>query len=160
MEFERTKVAQFQDQECKLTLRDALAEFYSVNSHILSKPKPKTIWTELLIHHDVSHVFFGVNTSLLDETAGDCWTLFGTDLSFKEYLAYANTPEGKKLLKDIGVINIIKALIISLPLLYKIYLRSRKMTRKWEIRSYEQYMNMPLVEIRNEFNLKILGYNL
>ena len=43
MEFERTKVAQFQDQECKLTLRDALAEFYSVNSHILSKPKPKTM---------------------------------------------------------------------------------------------------------------------
>jgi len=149
MEFERTKVAQFQDQECRLTLREALAEFYSVNSHLFSVPKPKTKWTELLVHHDVGHVFFGVNTSLLDETAGDGWILFGSDLSFKEYLAYANTPEGKKLFKDIGLINIIKALIIGLPLLYKIYLRSRKMTRKWETRGYEQYMDMPLGEIRN-----------
>ena len=109
MEFNRTKIAKFQDQDCMLTLREALAEFYEINSHLFSVPEPKTKWTELLVHHDVSHVFFGVNTSILDETAGDYWTLFATDLSFKEYLMYANTPEGKKLIKDIGMINIIKS---------------------------------------------------
>ena len=34
------------------------------------------------------------------------------------------------------------------------------MTRKWETKGYEQYMDMPLVEIRNKFNLNILEYNL
>lgn len=158
MEFNRTKVAQFQDQDCKLTLREALAEFYTVNSHLFSIPEPKTKWTSLLVHHDVGHVFFGVNTSILDETAGDYWTLFGTDLSFKEYLAYANTPEGKQLIKDIGFFNIVKSLFFGLPLLYKIYLHSRKMTRKWKTKGYEQYMDTPLVEIRKAFNLKTLEY--
>lgn len=159
MKFERTKVAQFQEQNCKLTLREALAEFYAVNSHILSVPKPETRWTELLVHHDVSHVFFGVNTNILDEAAGDYWTMFGTDLSFKEYLDYANTPEGIKLLKEIGFLNIVKSLFFGVPYLFMIFFRSRKMTRKWETRGYEQYMDIPLNEIRKIYNLKILEYN-
>ena len=159
MKFNRTKIAQFQDQDCSLTLREALVEFYSVNSHIFSAPKPNTLWTELLVHHDVSHVFFGVNTSVLDEAAGDYWTLFGTNLSFKEYLAYANSPEGKKLVKDIGFINIVKSLIMGVPLLFKTYWRAKKMTRKWCVRGYHQYMDTPLADIRGEFNLEILEYN-
>ncbi len=43
MKFNRTKIAQFQDQDCSLTLREALVEFYSVNSHIFSAPKPDTV---------------------------------------------------------------------------------------------------------------------
>jgi hypothetical protein len=74
MRFSRVRVAQFQEQHCKLTLREALDEFYSVNSDIFSIPKPETKWTSLLVHHDVGHVFFGVNTSILDDAAGDYWT--------------------------------------------------------------------------------------
>ena len=159
MKFNRTKIAQFQDQDCKLSLREALAEFYSVNSHLFSVPEPDTEWTELLVHHDVGHVFFGVNTSILDETAGDYWTLFGTDLSFKEYLAYAKTPEGKQLIQNIGFINIVKSLILGIPLLYKTYFRARKMSCKWKTRGYEQYMDTPLVDLRIEFNLEILKYD-
>jgi hypothetical protein len=159
MKFNRTRVAKFQDQNCILTLSQALDEFYSVNSNIFSVPKPNTEWTELLAHHDVSHVFFGVNTSILDESAGDYWTIFGTDLSMKEYLLYAKSPEGKKLIKDIGFINIVKSLFLGIPLLYKVYFYSRKMTRKWSMRGYHQYMNTPLVEIRREFNLQILKYD-
>ncbi len=57
MKFNRTKIAEFQNQTYELTLREALAEFYSVNSHLFSVPKPDTEWTELLVHHDVGHVF-------------------------------------------------------------------------------------------------------
>jgi hypothetical protein len=159
MKFNRTKIAEFQNQACELTLREALAEFYSVNSHLFSAPQPNTEWTELLVHHDVGHVFFGVNTSILDEAAGDYWTLFGTDLSFTDYLAYAKSPEGKKLINSIGFINIVKSLFLGIPILYKVYLRTRKMTRKWETRGYDQYMDIPLVKIRKEFNLDILKYS-
>ena len=158
MEFYRTKVAQFQQQNCRLTLKEALAEFYAVNANIFHKPNPETKWTELLVHHDVGHVFFGVNTSILDETAGDYWTLFASDLSFRESLDYANTPEGKQLVKSIGFVNIAKSLILGLPLLIKILFRARKMTRRWQIKGYEKYMDTPLGEIRKEHNLRILEY--
>lgn len=158
MRFNRIKVAQFQEQDCKLTLREAIDEFYEVNSNIFSPPEPETIWTELLVHHDVGHVFFGVNTSVLDEAAGDYWTMFGSNLSIKEYIDYANTPEGKALIKAIGFVDIVRSLFLGLPLLFKTFFRSRKMTRKWQTRSYEQYMDTPLGEVRDIFNLKILEY--
>jgi hypothetical protein len=79
MKFNRIKVAQFQEQDCKLTLREAIDEFYEVNSNIFSPPEPETLWTELLVHHDVGYVFFGINTSILDEAAGDYWTMFGSN---------------------------------------------------------------------------------
>ena len=113
MEFNRTRVARFQEQDCSLTLREAVDEYYTINSHLFSRPDPKTPWTHLLVHHDIGHVFFGVNTSILDEAAGDIWTLMGTDMTFREYAAYANTPEGKKLVKEIGPWLIIKSLIYS-----------------------------------------------
>ena len=159
MKFDRVKIAQFQEQNCTLTLKEALDEFYAINSHIFSVPEPNTKWTELLVHHDVCHVFFGVNINILDETAGDYWTLFATDLSFKDYLGYANTPEGKKLIKNIGFLGIIKSLFFGVPLLFKIYFRAKKMTRKWEIRDYGKYLNVPLNKIRDEYGLNILTYN-
>ena len=158
MKFNRVKIARFQDQNCTLTLKEAMAEFYRINSHLFSIPKAESKWTELLIHHDVGHVFFGVNTSILDEAGGDYWTLMATDLSFKEYLGYIKTPEAKKLLKDMGVINIIKSLALGMPLLLKVYFRSRKMKKKWNIRGYDKYMDTPLNEIRKNYNLKILEY--
>ena len=158
MEFNRSKVAAFQEQSCSLTLREALAEFYRINAPIFSKPKPNSRWTELLVHHDVGHVFFGVNTSILDEAAGDYWTLLATDLSAREYLGYVNSPEGKKLLKEIGFINLVKSLVLGLPLLYRVYVQSRKMSRKWRTRDYQQYMDTPLVEVREAFNLEVLQY--
>jgi len=159
MKFGRVRVAQFQEQDCRLTLREALAEFYSVNSGVFSVPQPKTKWTAMLVNHDVSHVFFGVNTSILDEAAGDYWTLFATDLSFNEYLGYAKTPEAKKLIKDIGFINVVKSLIFSLPLVFKILFLSKNMTCKWKHEGYEKHMDTPLVDIRNQYNLKILTYD-
>ena len=158
MKFKREKVARFQEQDCSLTLRQALDEFYQVNTHLFSPPEPKTQWTELLVHHDVAHVFFGVNTTIMDETAGDYWSLFATDMTFNEYLAYTKTPEGKKLIKEIGLVRIIKALFCSLPMFLRIVIRSRKMTRKWSLRGYENWLDSPLAEVREKHRLKILAY--
>jgi len=158
MEFKRTKVGKFQEQNCSLTLKEAVEEYYTINAHLFSRPDPKTPWTDLLVHHDVGHVFFGVNTSLLDESAGDWWTLMATDLKFKEYAAYAKTPEAKMLFKEIGARLLIKSIIYSSPLVFKIYKKSRQMNKKWQSRGYEKYMDTPLAEIRKIYNLKILDY--
>ncbi len=158
MEFSRKKIAQFQDQECPLTLKEAVAEFYEVNSESFSPPEPKTIWTSLLVHHDVGHVFFGINTTIMDEAAGDCWIMMGSDMQVKEYRKYAATPEGKQLIKDIGPYRLAKCLLLSIPTMIKIFILSRKMSMKWQTEGYEKYMNTPLSEVRRLHNLKILKY--
>jgi len=158
MEFTRKKIAKFQDQNCLLTLQEAIDEFYTINSHLFSRPAPNTKWTELLVHHDVGHVFFGVNTSLLDEAAGDCWTMFGTNMTIKEYISYGKTPEGKQLIKQIGPKLLIKSSIYVLPLMAKIIALSLKMNRRWDLRGYQEHLNTPLGELRDSYNLKILDY--
>jgi len=158
VDFQRAKVGQFQEQDCKLTLGEAVKEFYTLNSHLFSRPKPDTEWTDLLVFHDVGHVFFGVNTNLMDEAAGDCWTLFGTDMTFKDYIKYAKTPEGRKLFKEIGFKLIIKSTLYSIPNIYRIYVRSKKMKEKWKLHEYEKFLDVPLGELRRSYNLKILEY--
>lgn len=158
MEFNRSKIASFQEQNCQLTLREAIEEFYSINSGFFSRPESNTIWTELLVHHDVGHVFFGVNTSLMDEACGDFWTMFATDMSIKEYSQYAKTPEGKKLLKYLGFNLLVKTMLLTIPLMFKVFIQSRKMNKKWEVRGYEQFLDMPLGEVRKIHNLTILSY--
>ena len=120
--FHRSKVASFQEQDCKLTLRKALEEFYNINSSFFNKPNPNNDWNELLVHHDVGHVFFGVNTTLIDEAAGDCWTLFATDMKFSEYLKYTKTPEAQRILKSIGIKKLFKSIIYTIPLLIKVFI--------------------------------------
>jgi len=156
--FHRSKVASFQEQDCKLTLRKALEEFYNINSSFFNKPNPNNDWNELLVHHDVGHVFFGVNTTLIDEAAGDCWTLFATDMKFSEYLKYTKTPEAQRILKSIGIKKLFKSIIYTIPLLIKVFISSKKMTRKWEVRGYEKYLDTPLFEVRKMYNLQILTY--
>jgi len=158
LKFKRVKLAKFQEQNCALTLREAVDEFYSINSHLFSRPDPHTSWTHLLVYHDVAHVFFGVNTSLMDEAAGDCWHLFGTDMTVKDYIEYGKTPEGKKLFKQIGAKLIFKSIIYGLPIFFDIFFRSKKMSKKWKLRECDKFMDTPLGELRNKFNLKILSY--
>lgn len=156
MEFDRRIVAKFQEQDCQLTLGEAIEEFYQVNAHIFSKPDPTTPWTELLVTHDVGHVFFGVNTTIIDETAGDFWTILGTDMKLRDYFEYTKTPEAKQLLKDIGLLRLLKALIYSVPLFVTIFFRTRKMTKLWDHKNYQQHLNRKLDELRAEYNLRIL----
>jgi hypothetical protein len=157
MEFHRRVVAESQKQDCKLTLRNAIEEFYHINEKRFSKPDPKTKWTKLLVHHDVGHVFFGVNTTVMEEAVGDYWSLFGTDMTIKEYGNYAKTPEGKQILKNMGFWVLIKVLFLSLPLMFKVINRSRKMSQKWDHKNYEQYLDLPLYQVRETFNLQILS---
>lgn len=92
----------------------------------------------------------------MDEAAGDCWTMLGSDMTIKEYGEYAKTPEGKQLLKELGPLLILKSLVYAIPLFLKIYWRSSKMNQKWEHKNYEEHLDRPLGELRKSFNLNIL----
>lgn len=148
---------QFQHQNCPLTLGQGLEEFYAVNAHKFSKPEPDTAWTKLLAAHDACHVLFGVNTTVVEEAYGDMWTLFGTTMTFKEYSEYAKSDAGKALLREIGLKKIIIGSLKALPGCFKIFLKARKMSKKWSLWKFEDRLNDKLIDLRKEFNLEILG---
>ncbi|MCA9842445.1 MAG: hypothetical protein KC475_10015 [Cyanobacteria bacterium HKST-UBA03] len=154
----RRFVACFQKQDCSQTLGQALETFYAVNADRFSRPTPTDDWTRLLAAHDVCHVLFGVNTSLVDETLGDFWTMLGTDVGIRQYLAYLNNPEAKALLAQAGWRALLQAMWFALPLIWQVWRRSRQMSQPWKLWDYEAHLATPLDELRRDHHLHIIPY--
>lgn len=152
-----SKSIQFISPDCTLTLAQGLDEFYAVNAKRFSKPEPNTQWTEMLLAHDACHVFFGLNTSLVEETYADVWTICGTTMTFKDYKDYAKSDAAKELLASIGLKNMIIGVFKAIPGAIRIYLNSRKLAKKWDIWNFENRMDEKLVDLRKEHNVKLLG---
>lgn len=150
------KYAQFQDPKCNLTLAQGLGEFYALNAQKFSRPTPDLVWFELMSAHDACHVLFGVNTSVVEEAYGDIWTMSATTMKWREYARFAKSDEAKDIIKTAGVGAVIMGTLKSIPGVFKIFLRSRKMTKKWDVWAFENRLNEKLVDLRKEFGLEIL----
>jgi len=153
----KNQETQFQKQDCELTLGQGLEEFYALNACKFSQPVPDTKWGKLMAAHDACHVLFGVNTTLVEEAYGDMWTMCATTMKFKDFTEFGENDEARDLLQEIGLMNLIMGWLKSLPGIFNIFLRSRKMTKKWAIWQFENRLNDRLVDLRKEHNLKILN---
>ena len=69
-------------QNCSLTLKKGLNEFYSTNPQLNLKFNNSEA-SDLIKQHDAIHVVFGCTTELKDEVLADFWTVFGTNTFFK-----------------------------------------------------------------------------
>ena len=85
-----------------ITLQDALRKHYLLNPQF-------TVWSQyksdnakkLVKAHDISHLVFGCDTSLLGEMRVQLWAKFAVQkFGFKESLTYARDKEAKVLLKN------------------------------------------------------------
>ena len=89
----------FQDQSCDLTLEEGLEEYRAYlqangKKQLIDKPN-----STVIRDHDATHVIFGLDTSIEQESLLDSWVLRGCDWKFKELLAYGQLPELKELNK-------------------------------------------------------------
>jgi hypothetical protein len=76
-------------QNCELTLREGLQE-YADNYKFLNKNDDHDDASQWSRNHDVTHVIFGtVPFELRGESINDTWTLFDSDMTFKEYLKFS-----------------------------------------------------------------------
>ena len=102
----------YQNQDCELTLEEALDCYYN------SFPDTKEIFEDnkdsgtLLRDHDCTHVIFGLDISLEQESILDTWVLWGCKWELKYILGYQKLPQIKQLYKDlikeIGYFGLIK----------------------------------------------------
>ena len=152
----------YTQQESTQTLEEGLEEYYYTN------PKQVKEFSErisVLADHDITHVIFGLGTSIEEESLLDTWTIRGTDISWKEIYEYAFDKEFKKLTKIIvkdqgGWFNVIKVVIKCIPLKIKIHFnRIPMMKKKWPYSNVtEEMMSMCIKDLRNEYGIKVLAY--
>ena len=152
----------YTQQESTQTLKEGLEEYYSTN------PKQVKEFSDripVLADHDITHVIFGLGTSIEEESLLDTWTIRGTDISWKEIYEYAFDKEFKKLTKIIvkdqgGWFNVIKVVIKCIPLKIKIHFnRIPMMKKKWPYSNVtNEMMSVSIKDLRNEYGIKVLDY--
>ena len=93
-------------QECSLTLREGLVEYYSVDTSY----KKNSELVPAFYNHDIAHVLFGLSTKVEHESLVDTRVIFGTNWGLKKYFNdYFRNPNAieilKKIFKEIGYIK-------------------------------------------------------
>ncbi|MBI44997.1 MAG: hypothetical protein CMG66_02385 [Candidatus Marinimicrobia bacterium] len=149
-------------QNCTLTLQEGLEEYYSCNpiqiKHLADKLGP------FFINHDITHVIFGLGTSIYEESLLDTWTLRGTDITWNQIYQYAFNPDLMKITKSIirdngGWIKVIVAIARCIPLKLKIHFsRIPRMHKKWPFSNVTKGMlSRPICDLRAEYGIFIIN---
>ena len=151
---------EYQNQNCSLTMEKALECYYN------SFPETKEIFEDnedsgtLLRDHDCTHVIFGLDISIEQESILDTWVLWGSKWELKYLLGYQKLPQIKQLYKDlineIGYFGLIKVLWKLGGIKRKVMFRAFKMKKKWPFKMPEEYLSMKVSDLREMHGIKVL----
>ena len=147
----------YQEQDSTQTLAEGLEEFHAGFDNVLQQSEMSSDRArELFRCHDICHVLFGCDTTVGNEVLVDTWSIFGTDVSVKEYTDYLRIPEARQALAAAGFVRGLLESIRATPRLFDVFLRTREMGKKWPFYAGDAFLDKPLVEIRKEFNIRVL----
>ena len=151
----------FQSQDCKITLAEGLEEY---RAYLQANGKKQLVdepGSTIIRDHDATHVIFGLDTSIEQESMLDTWVFLGTKWKLKELLAYNKLPELKQLYKDLwhdpGYFKLYMAVIKLVPTKLKIRKRAKQMNKKWPFVSPDHLMDQRICDLREEYGIKILS---
>ena len=150
----------YQKQDCDLTLQEGLDCYYK------SFPETTEIFGDnnesgtLLRDHDCTHVVFGLDISIEQESILDTWVLWGSKWELKYLLGYLKLPQIKQLYKDlineIGYFGFVKILWKLGGIKRKVMFRAFKMKKKWPFKMPEEYLSMKISDLREMHGIKVL----
>ncbi len=138
------------------SLSEGIAEYYAHNSALLDPSTLPVAAAELFRQHDAGHVVFACDTSLRGETLIDTWTVVATTAGLRGYLEYFKHPQVNQVFADVGFGPILREFVLCVPDVFRVLVRSRRMSARWPWRQYERYLDWPLAEIRREFNIRVV----
>ncbi|MEB8347056.1 hypothetical protein OO010_13435 [Flavobacteriaceae bacterium KMM 6898] len=144
--------------ERNITLKQGLKKFYKEHKSHLNHNKegiPSEV-KSFFKSHDIAHVLFGCDISLFGEGSVKIWTIFGTTLGFWNHISAYKKANAFELSRDFSLVHVVSNIfkfLISIPALI---IRSKKMHKPWPWSENEPYLDIPISEIRKEFNIHIL----
>lgn len=147
-------MAKYREPECELTLEQALQEFGEVNSGLLYEREMTDDSREFFRRHDIAHVVFGCDTTLVNEGMVKLWTAFGTTLGFWGHIAAYSRGETADIVGSLRMATVITTFFRVAALVPKVVIRCRAMTKPWPWADHQAHLGRRLVDIRREFNIK------
>ena len=130
--------------------------FYECNALNFTDREVSAKAQEFFACHDIAHVIFDCDTSIVGEGKVKLWTIFGTTLGFWNHLRQYSEANAFDLFRQFSPGHVLSNLLRLLSLIPKTILRAKAMSKRWGWSDYEPYMDKQLKEIRKEFNIEIV----
>ena len=151
---------EYQDQNCSLTLQEGLNCYYEAFPESTEIMRDSMDSGTLLRDHDCTHVIFGLDISIEQESILDTWVLWGSKWELRYLLGYQKLPQIKQLYKnlvnEIGYFGFIKILWKLGGIKRKVMFRTFKMKKKWPFKMPEEYLSMKISDLREMHGIKVL----
>ncbi|MFZ1699185.1 MAG: hypothetical protein WBO10_04795 [Pyrinomonadaceae bacterium] len=139
------------------TLQQGLDQFHKSNTKYFSERSVSKEGEEFLRCHDIAHIVFGCDTTIYGEGVVKIWITFGTALGFWKVVNGYNDASAFELFRMYSFRHLAKNILRYLLVIPKTILRTKKMTKPWPFLDHKAYLNIPISEIRKEFNIQILS---
>lgn len=143
----------------ELTLSEALEKHYSLNPQFTVWSAYKSEVAQKLVRaHDISHIIFGCDTSLLGEMRVQLWAKFGVQsFGIKESWQYAKDKEAKVLLKNpVGYWSMFTFFLKHFNEVFKVRSQAKLMKKKWVYFKEPLLMAMTVKDLRKEFGIQVI----
>lgn len=141
----------------RLTLRQATEKFHEEHAVHFSGQDLSPEAKKFFLYHDTAHVVFGCDTSLFGEGIVKLFTIWGTTLGFRGHLAGYSEAGAFSLFRQYSTRHLarhIGRLLLAAP---RAFIRARRMSKPWPWSDHGEYLDMPLADIRREFNIKVFS---
>ncbi len=139
-----------------LTLDQALEIHYQINPQFTPWYDAKSsILQKMSKSHDLSHIIYGCDTTMLGEMKVQFWNNFGSIVpeNLKDFISAMKDEDNRKLLTPPGLISFF---LTNLPEIWRMRKLAKLMSKKWVFFDEERYMNSTIGDIHREFNIVIL----
>jgi hypothetical protein len=142
----------YMQPRCTRTLEQGLEEYYAGHAG-LSRERgmsaPARAWFR---SHDVVHVVFGCDTSLVQEAMVKVWAVFGTTGGLRSLRGY-RYAESKAIYRTIAwtrVPHVALQCVVALP---RVMWRCLWMRKRWPWSDFDRHLTRPLLELRKEYGI-------
>lgn len=144
----------FELQDSCQTLAQALAEYYAANPG-LAKGRAMSLEAQHFFRcHDTVHVIFGCSTKLDDEATVKIASIFGTTAGLNVLKGY-NLYESRQIYWQLAVREVLRSITHSVIVVPRTILRCRAQRARWPWDEFDQYLQVPLQDIRRQFGITV-----
>lgn len=141
-----------------ITLREGVRRHRQKNTAISTEDDLSPEAQAFFRCHDVAHVVFGCDTSIVGEGVLKVFTIFGTTLGFRGHLSGYAAADAFRLFRQYSVLHVLTN-ILKLPVYLSLALvRANRMSKRWPWSEHTAYLDKTIEEIRTDFSIEVVRW--
>ncbi|MEO1743268.1 MAG: hypothetical protein AAFR99_15835 [Cyanobacteria bacterium J06629_9] len=151
----------YMDKCSTQTLREGLAEYYALNSHVTQPETQPSDFAKILRAHDVEHVIYGLDTGMHDELKLLPLAWWTSECTFRRYLTMKDSPVVDVMYADLirekGAFWLYRTVLGVLPgvllEVIPIWFKTRHREKLLPFFNFEPLLETSLLDIRRDYGL-------